>query len=79
MKNSEKKLLRDSLEHLMNEVDDARMNLESVLDEVSERLDTTEDEEKEDKYQEESDRIENVICALDDLEVAIEELRENIV
>lgn len=79
MKNSEKKLPRDSLEHLMNEVDDARMNLESVLDEVSERLDTTEDEEKEDKYQEESDRIENVICALDDLEVAIEELRENIV
>lgn len=78
MKNSEKKLLRDSLEHLMNEVDDTRMNLESVLDEVSERLYSTEDEEKEDKYQEESDRIENVINALDDLEIVIEELRGNI-
>lgn len=78
MKNSEKKLLRDSLEQLMNEVDDTRVNLESVLDEVSERLYSTEDEEKEDKYQEESDRIENVIAALDDLEVVIEELRGNI-
>ena len=78
MKNSEKKLLRDSLEHLMNEVDDTRMNLESVLDEVSERLYSAEDEEKEDKYQEESDRIENVINALDDLEIVIEELRGNI-